>query len=277
MHRPRFLLRSERPLSLVGPLPEPVLLSTEQSHHLINVLRREAGSEVELFYADSSIVCIGVITDADSSAARIEVREARAATSGPAIHVIVGSPKQKAAEFIVQRCTEAGAAGIHFFQADHSPFAIPSAKAAQTVARWEKIRDSAAQQARSPRECRITFSPSFSELLQGLYAGSARHPAASQLRLLLAGPGEACGSQIQPPRITDILWADPIRFGADRNGLEKPDRNDEIHIVVGPEGGLSASERDCASEFGYREASLGASVFRTETAALVAASIAALS
>jgi 16S rRNA (uracil1498-N3)-methyltransferase len=42
-------------------------------------------------------------------------------------------------------------------------------------------------------------------------------------------------------------------------------------LFVGPEGGFSQEEIDTAREAGLAEASLGSSILRTETAALVGA------
>jgi 16S rRNA (uracil1498-N3)-methyltransferase len=46
-----------------------------------------------------------------------------------------------------------------------------------------------------------------------------------------------------------------------------------VTLLVGPEGGLSESERTLASHSGYQGIRLGARVMRTETAALVAVSV----
>ena len=49
---------------------------------------------------------------------------------------------------------------------------------------------------------------------------------------------------------------------------------DRIHLLVGPEGGFSDSEVSQARDAGFRIASLGPSILRTETAAVVGAALA---
>jgi 16S rRNA (uracil1498-N3)-methyltransferase len=66
-----------------------------------------------------------------------------------------------------------------------------------------------------------------------------------------------------------LLWA-----GA-RTGLAPvlPEDTPGVRLLVGPEGGFSEEEIDAAREAGVAEASLGPSILRTETAALVGASL----
>jgi 16S rRNA (uracil1498-N3)-methyltransferase len=43
-----------------------------------------------------------------------------------------------------------------------------------------------------------------------------------------------------------------------------------VSVLIGPEGGLSAAERQLAQTAGYRPVRMGPRVLRTETAAVVA-------
>jgi 16S rRNA (uracil1498-N3)-methyltransferase len=52
-----------------------------------------------------------------------------------------------------------------------------------------------------------------------------------------------------------------------------PDQATGVRLFVGPEGGFSEQEIDAAKEAGLVEASLGPSILRTETAALVGATL----
>jgi 16S rRNA (uracil1498-N3)-methyltransferase len=71
------------------------------------------------------------------------------------------------------------------------------------------------------------------------------------------------------PALGVLLWA-----GA-KAGLDKalPDQATGVRLFVGPEGGFSEQEIDAAKEAGLVEASLGPSILRTETAALVGATL----
>jgi 16S rRNA (uracil1498-N3)-methyltransferase len=74
-----------------------------------------------------------------------------------------------------------------------------------------------------------------------------------------------------PPRgaVGILLWA-----GA-KAGLGKvlPDEAGGVRVFVGPEGGFSQDEIDTAREAGLLEASLGPTILRSETAALVGATL----
>ncbi len=48
---------------------------------------------------------------------------------------------------------------------------------------------------------------------------------------------------------------------------------DDLYIIVGPEGGLSENEIDLASKTGAISTSLGETILKTETAAIIAAGI----
>lgn len=52
--------------------------------------------------------------------------------------------------------------------------------------------------------------------------------------------------------------------------LERPR---QLTLIVGPEGGFTASERSLFSQYGVQAVSLGARILRTETAAMIAAAL----
>ena len=55
-----------------------------------------------------------------------------------------------------------------------------------------------------------------------------------------------------------------------RLSLPNLETNDPVDLFVGPEGGFSPSERTTMTKYGLRDARVGETILRTETAALVA-------
>ena len=58
------------------------------------------------------------------------------------------------------------------------------------------------------------------------------------------------------------------------DALEQFPQRNEIHLLIGPEGGFSADEVNVARAAGWRTVSLGPNVLRAETASLAAVAVA---
>lgn len=236
------------------------------------MLRRRAGAEVELIVRETS-ECFVATVEANASS-----QESILQISGPApkstmtpLTLVVGLPKPRAAEFIVQRCIEAGVTQICFFLAERSQNWSGSQQRQQ---RLHNLRDSATEQSRTPVVCQLSFDDSLQTALSKLHQGEN---APNAKRMLLTGPSEELEEQAQPPKITALFsnshQSEQISSASSTSELEINSENDEIYLVIGPEGGLSSSEQSIAGSYLYHSVSLGPSVLRTETAALVASGI----
>ena len=155
--------------------------------------------------------------------------------------------KDKAAEWIVQKATEMGVAGLVFFPAQYS--AVPRKNQAlslppSAISRWERIAWEACKQ--SGRQ----FPPAIGQA-GGLDAVLEDH-----------GPhrdAESSGWLLHP-------GGSPPEAG---HGSAAP-----LHILVGTEGGFAPAEVEAALAAGFRGVGLGANVLRSETAALAASALA---
>ncbi|MEE8435683.1 MAG: RsmE family RNA methyltransferase [bacterium] len=155
--------------------------------------------------------------------------------------------KDKAAEWIVQKATEMGVAGLVFFPAQYSAVtrknpavSIPPG----AITRWERIAWEACKQ--SGRQ----FPPAIAQA-DGLDAvledhGPHRDPETSGWLLHPGGSAPEAGDGSATP----------------------------LHILVGTEGGFAQAEVEAALEAGFRVVGLGANVLRSETAALTASALA---
>lgn len=178
-----------------------------------------------------------------------EVIERRRPEVEPAVALTLCQAVLKADrfEFVLQRCTEAGVARFQPFVSERCVAEMPRGT---KLARWERIVREAAEQSGRVVVPPILPSISLAELPD--------HPELAPAIALWEGE-RALSLRAALDRLT----------GADAPGPAK------LSLLVGPEGGLGASEVEGLAAAGIETASIGPRVLRAETAAL-AATVAAL-
>ena len=208
----------------------------------IKVLRIKLGEKL--------IICDGNGTDYECRMTRIgdniaeaEVEEARACPGEPSVDVtlMVSMPKGDKAEFIAQKCTEAGAKEIVYFFSDRSISRPEQKSLAKKVQRWSRIAEEAAKQAGRGY---IPMVRSAAGLAEALDIGMK-----SDLRLFIYEEGERAPLKTALSAVPDIKTAS---------------------VITGPEGGFEKYEADIARVAGFTVCSMGPRILRCETAPLVA-------
>ncbi len=165
-------------------------------------------------------------------------------------------PKGDKMEFVLQKGTELGVREFWPFEAGRSVSRVlfeedGGARATQRAERWRKIVAAAAGQCGRADVPVVHAITDFSTVI-GEGTGQGRcfmldeRPDARTLRLALEEEGIG-----------------PVEEGVPT----------KIMLLIGPEGGWTSEERDWADRYGVEAVSLGQRVLRTETAALVAATI----
>lgn len=206
----------------------------EDTHHLVTVLRARPGAAVTI--ADGSgTVWTGRFEGIHDGVARVAlVDRALHPRPSPVVTVVHALPKQRKLDDVIQRLTELGADRIVPVHSSRSQVELDERKAAKALARWRAVAVAAAKQSQR-----------------------ARLPD-------IAPVGDWSTSFAGPP-VGVVCWEES-RAGL-RTVLDAFGAVDELTVAIGPEGGLTAAEiQSC----GLPDASLGRSVLRTETAALVA-------
>lgn len=165
-------------------------------------------------------------------------------------------PKGDKMEFVLQKGTELGVREFWPFEAGRSVSRVlfdedGGARATQRAQRWRKIVAAAAGQCGRADVPIVHAIADFSTVVgQGTNEGRCfmldERPDARSLRAALQEEGI---------------------------GPVEEDVPAKIMLLIGPEGGWTAQERDWADRYGVEAVSLGQRVLRTETAALVAATI----
>ena len=210
------------------------LLSPEDSRHLVTVMRARVGDAVSISDGRGR-VWSGSYRATDSDRAQIGLLDERIVVrSTPSITVVHALPKQRKLDEVVQRLTELGVDRIVPVHSERSQVELDERKAAKSVQRWRAIAVAAAKQSQR------AWLPEIDEVgwWPAVFAGHAG--------------GVAC-------------WEEST-VGL-RHVLDSLDQPAELVVAIGPEGGLTADEID---ESGLPHASLGPTILRTETAALVA-------
>ncbi len=239
---PRRLYAPELPIS------ESELELRDESLKHAQVLRLRAGTDVELFDAAGHIAS-ATLTSISARGATCQVAARRhLAAAAPAVHLILGLPKADKLDNVVRMLTELGVTSIHIALCERS---IPKPREENAGVRLERLeriaREACAQsgQAYAP----IVHAPA---KLAEVAARAAHAGAQTVLRWVLWEESSAPRSVLDPaPRAPEQMW-----------------------VVVGPEGGLTAQEVEELAHEGYAQVSLGSAILRFETAAITAAVLA---
>ena len=213
-------------------------LGGDSAHHLARVLRAEAGQLYEL--SDGSHVWLARIEDVRRDRVEFSLVENLATKEqGLQTMLLLSVVKFDAFEFALEKATELGVRAIIPVAAARSEKALLAA-APKRAGRWKKILLEASQQSRRLR------IPELAALTKPESAFSAN---AVGLKVLFSERQEA-------PSLRGIL--------------EGRESASTATLAIGPEGGWTDGELECARKHGFCEASLGRLILRTETAVIAA-------
>jgi 16S rRNA (uracil1498-N3)-methyltransferase len=218
-------------------------LAGDVAHHLGRVLRAEPGQLYEL----SDGKCVFLARVERVSGASVDFSLLEKLPDRPASMEIVLLPaivKFERFEWALEKATELGVNTIVPLAAERSERALVSA-AAKRAARWRKILLESAQQARCLRP------PALQDVTRPAVAFSE---SAASVKVLLSERSAAVP-------VGDI-------FSEAASKITDGKVAQRIVLAIGPEGGWTEEEFEGASAAGFREASLGQNILRTETAAI---------
>jgi 16S rRNA (uracil1498-N3)-methyltransferase len=225
---------------------ERVTFATDESRHLARVLRLRAGDTVIACDGTGRELTVRLDTVGERCAGTV-IAVARGRAEPPlAITLLQGVPKGDKMDTIVRAATELGVARVWPVVAERTIVRLDAGRWQERARRWQRIAREAAKQSRRPVLPVVEPARPLSEWLDALGPD-----VPSTLRLCL-WEGDA-------PALATVL--------------EPGDAPSEVSLLVGPEGGLARAEVDAARSHGFRVASLGARVLRTETAGPAAIAI----
>ena len=204
------------------------------------VLRLRVGDRLIVCDAGQDHLC--TIKKIAPGEVEAEIDEVIPCRGEPSVRTLVlcGLPKGDKAEYIVQKCTEAGAAEIWFFLSHRCVAKFPS-DPEKKVGRWQRIAEEAAKQ-----------------------SGRGAIPTVGIL--------EEIGAAFQKAKETDLplfMYETGDRLPI-KEAVEAAGEIRSAAILTGPEGGFENYEAELAKVMGLQLCSMGPRIFRCETAPVAA-------
>ncbi len=209
----------------------------DQASHLARVLRARVGQEFDIVAAGR--VRRGRVTAVGPERVDFELGDEVEAAAIPDLRLVLAIFKFDRMEWAIEKATEIGIAAIIPVKAARSESHLCAASE-KRVERWRRIAREAAQQARRVAPPEIAEPVQLTGAIEA-QRGIVLAEAEAELSLTQAL------QQASPPVI----------------------------LAVGPEGGWTAGELESFRRAGWTLASLGPTILRAETAAIVALGIAA--
>ena len=233
-------------------------LDADNAKKLVKVLRMTPGETFVAFNgAGREWDCALTSVESEGRArARAAILEELDTTMVRRVHLSIAQsiPKGDKMEFVLQKGTELGARDFWPFDSDRSISRLSpdeeAERATTRAQRWRRIVEGAASQC---GRADVPIVHAIADLATVLSSGT------SDGHCFFLDEGENALSLRESLKQTPIEW----------DAEQQP----RAMIVVGPEGGWTDREREEAERYGAQSVSLGSRILRTETAALVAATI----
>lgn len=209
----------------------------------IRVLRLRPGEDVVICDCEGTDYKCRLVSSKPDEA-EVEIVEVVPCKSEPSVAatVFAGLPKGERADLIVQKCTEAGACEIVFFDCERC-VARPKENALdRKLERWQAIAESAAQQSGRGIIPQVRFIGNYVEMLDAAIK--------KDVRLFLYETGER--------RV-------PLK-----DGIQAAGSFHSAAVITGPEGGFTEFEAAMARGAGFTMCSMGERILRCETAPVIA-------
>ena len=215
-----------------------ITLDGDRAHHLLKVLKRKSGDALILFQDTYEFDCQITATQKNQLSLLIEAKREVGRESPLQTVLIQCLSRGDKMDFTIQKAVELGVSRIQPVTSERGGVQLDAKRMAKKQAHWQAVALSAAEQ--SGR----TVIPQVSGC-QKLDAHLQQHAPLQGFTLAPNRPSLAA---------------------------HKPDIRQPLHLLIGPEGGLSDHEISLAERAGLKAAGLGPRILRTETAGLVALS-----
>ncbi len=219
-----------------------VELPPSACEHLLRVLRLSEGAPLLLCNGDG-MDYRATLGEIGKRGARAQILEAlpNHAESPLRITLAQALARGEKMDWVIQKATELGVAQIQPIVTERTEVRLDAERASRRLAHWQAVATAACEQSGRARVPTV-----FEPLTLAAYAAGVD---ADAIRLALDPDGDALSNA--------------LNGGALQNTTP-------IHIVVGPEGGLSERDHAQLRAAGFSGVRLGPRILRTETAGLAA-------
>lgn len=221
----------------------------EDVNHIKNVLRLQNDDNIQVCNLDTKKTYVTKIIEIQSNSIITEILEECTYTteSNISVHIFQGLPKQEKMEQIIQKATEIGVTDITPVKMERCVVKLDEKTASKKIERWQKIAEVAAKQSKRDQIPTIHSCINFKNLYEIL----------EKYDIVIVAYEEE-----KQTNIKQVLKD------------AKQNKNKEIAIIVGPEGGIAKEEMEFLNALSnVKTVTLGKRILRTETAPIVLASI----
>ena len=210
--------------------------------HAVKVLRLRAGDPLCLFNGQGGEFA-AVLTRGAAGGLLAQVGEFSPdrRESPLSVRLVQGISRGERMDYTLQKAVELGVTDIVPVVTERTVLRLAGERAERRLAHWRGVVLAACEQSGRTRVPAVAEPCSLSDYLTG-------YRAAAGVGLLL-----------------DWTASDAL---TDLGALAGP-----VSVLIGPEGGLAAAERQAAQAVGYRPVRMGPRILRTETAAVVALAV----
>lgn len=222
----------------------PLLLSPQDSHYLKDVLRLPVGALVEIGDPDTGETFKASITESSDAVTLSLLESLGTGSTESSITLLCALCKGQKNELITDWATELGCSRIIFWQADRSIVRLKNEADAEAKSeKFSKAALAAAQQSRQPRPPIVRVATSLAKALDLAQTDTV------DLKV-------CCSLEHDAPPFSDRM--------------REPRAGGSVCVAIGPEGDLTPQELAVLSAHGFKPASLGRQILRSELAAVTA-------
>lgn len=230
-------LRFHSPTALVVGQTAP--LSENAMAHAIRVMRLKLGDTLTLFCGDGfDYQCALTSIEKKSAQVQVQSRAAVCNESPLTIRLLQGISSGDRMDYTIQKAVELGVTEIYPLSTERCVTKLSGDRAEKRMEHWQGVAIAACEQSGRARVPSVHAPLTLTQWL-------SQHARAEDLNLLLNPVGAKRLATVSQPA------------GA-------------IHLLIGPEGGLSPAEITLATQHHFQSIVLGPRILRTETAALTA-------
>lgn len=222
---------------------DAISLSSEESHHLLRVVRLTIGDELFVFDGcGNEYRCI--VAGVKKKVAVVEVTESLSNNVESPLQLTLAQALTKGEkfDFIVQKATELGACRILPLMTEHADLRLNTEQASKRLERWQRISLEALKQSGRRKIVEITLPISIQDFLESYGKEN---------------PGEIIIFNERSGTSLEVT-------------LSSISQKQIVTAMIGPEGGWSDKEMNLFSQYACKSVNLGQRILRTETAAIAA-------
>lgn len=229
-----------------------VPLSAGDLHHAVSVLRVRDGEQIDVVAPSGAVwrVTVAGASQAGLTAYAEELPRDPALVGAPQVTLVFGVSKGAKNDEIVQGAVEVGISRLIPVLMARSIVRFDAEKRAERGDRWRRVALSAAKQSKRMSVPGVDDPAPLADVLEEL----REHDVV----LVAWEDAEHAGQGVRQA----LKVAGPLMSGA------------RIAVVTGPEGGLAAEEIEALTGIGGRVVTLGDTILRAETAAVVLGALA---